>query len=255
MFLDRVGQSAALFPSVFLAHCRSHVRAVWSYKAAALATVPFITACDAPLSTLSPAGPAATEIARLWWIMAAGAGLITAIIAAMLWIAMRRGPRKTSARIWICGWGLVFSMTLLTLLLGSALWVGERMIAQGDNVIRVQAHASRYNWQFTQPAPDGRLVTTDNILFVPAGQPFEVAIHSDDVIHSFWVPRLGGKMDAIPGHVNLHRLQADQPGQYAGQSAEFSGPGYRDMRFTLVAYDPADPPKALTDAPLPKALP
>lgn len=217
--------------------------------------VPFLAACDAPLSVLSPAGPAAAQIARLWWIMAGGATLITILVMAMLWGAIRSGAGRGSPRIWITGWGLGFTMTVLAMLLGSALWIGERMIAQGDDVIRVQAHASRYSWRFVQPAPDGAAVTTKNIVYVPAGQPFEVEIHSSDVIHSFWVPRLGGKMDAIPGHVNLHRLQADRPGRYAGQSAEFSGPGYRTMRFTLVAYDPAHPPAQLTDAASPKAVP
>lgn len=187
--------------------------------------------------------------------MLIGAGLITVLVMGMLWAAIRGGARRTSPRVWITGWGLVFSMTVLTLLLGSALWIGERMIARGDDVVRVQAHASRYNWRFVQPASDGTSITTQNILYVPAGQPFEVEIHSSDVIHSFWVPRLGGKMDAIPGHVNLHRLQADRPGQYAGQSAEFSGPGYRKMRFVLVAYDPATPPVQLIDAARQKAVP
>nr|WP_237763578.1 cytochrome B [Falsirhodobacter sp. alg1] len=207
------------------------------------------------MSVLSPAGPAAAEVARLWWVMATGAGLITAFVLAMLWGAIRGAPRKASFRVWIVGWGLVFTMTVLGVLLASALWTGERIIARGDSVVRVQAHASRYKWDFVQPAPGGWPVTTRNVLYVPAGQPFEVEIRSSDVIHSFWVPRLGGKMDAIPGHVNLHRLQADRPGEYAGQSAEFSGPGYRKMRFTLIAYDPANPPSALIDAPAEKALP
>ena len=62
---------------------------------------------------------------------------------------------------------------------------------------------------------------------------------SIDVIHSFWVPRLAGKLDAIPGHVNVLRIEAALPGVYAGQSAEFSGRGYREHVFTVKAHDAA----------------
>ena len=62
---------------------------------------------------------------------------------------------------------------------------------------------------------------------------------SRDVVHSFWVPRLAGKLDAVPGHVNVLRLEAPTPGTYVGQSAEFSGIGYRDHVFTVRAHDAA----------------
>ncbi|WP_410217364.1 cytochrome c oxidase subunit II, partial [Paracoccus sp. (in: a-proteobacteria)] len=125
--------------------------------------------------------------------------------------------------------------------LGSALWVGERMLARDDSTVTVQATASQWTWHFVQPGPDGEPVRTQGILYVPAGQAFDVAITSTDVIHSFWVPQLGGKMDAIPGHPNLHRLMADRPGTYEGLCAEFCGNGHPFMRFEVVAYDPAGP--------------
>jgi cytochrome c oxidase subunit 2/cytochrome aa3-600 menaquinol oxidase subunit 2 len=67
-----------------------------------------------------------------------------------------------------------------------------------------------------------------------------VEITSADVIHSFWVPRLAGKLDAIPGRTNVLRLQADAPGDYHGVSAEFSGAGYLGHRFTVRAVDDED---------------
>ncbi len=66
-----------------------------------------------------------------------------------------------------------------------------------------------------------------------------VEITSTDVIHSFWVPRLAGKLDAIPGHVNVLRIKAASPGTYSGQSAEFSGRGYREHVFMVEAHDAA----------------
>ncbi len=82
------------------------------------------------------------------------------------------------------------------------------------------------------------LVTVD-VLHIPAGLPVDVRITSVDVVHSFWVPRLAGKLDAIPGHVNVLRIEAQAPGTYAGQSAEFSGTGYREHTFTVEAHGPA----------------
>ncbi|WP_415639363.1 cytochrome c oxidase subunit II, partial [Paracoccus nototheniae] len=122
------------------------------------------------------------------------------------------------------------------------------MLARDDGTPLVQAEAQQWGWRFVQPGPDGAPVETEGVLYVPAGQPFDVAITAQDVIHSFWVPQLGGKMDAIPGHRNLHRLTADRPGIYEGLCAEFCGLGHSAMRFTVVAYDPALPLPAFEDA-------
>lgn len=207
--------------------------------------VPLLAGCDGPLSTLSPAGPIASEIARLWWIMLIGAGLITALVMVLLSLALLRntpgGDPERSERRWIYGWGLGFTLTGLTLLLGFALWTGERMLARDDDTLTVQAQASQWVWNFVQPGPEGQPVATQGVLYVPAGRPFDIVITSTDVIHGFWVPQLGGKMDAIPGHPNLHRLMAATPGRYEGQCAEFCGRGHPFMRFEVVAYDPAGP--------------
>jgi len=70
--------------------------------------------------------------------------------------------------------------------------------------------------------------------------PVDLVITSGDVIHSFWIPRLAGKMDAIPGRVNVLRVQADTPGPYAGECAEFCGTGHAGMRFEVVVHPAAD---------------
>lgn len=218
-----------------------------------------LAACEGPLSTLTPAGPAAVEIARLWWAMLIGSGLITVMVMVMLWRALRRQshnhPGPAAERFWIVGWGLGFSLTVLTVLLGFGLWIGERMIVRDDATPLVEARAGRWAWEFVQPGPGGVPVTTQGILYVPAGQPFDVAISSTDVIHSFWVPRLGGKMDAIPGHLNTHRLMASEPGIYEGLCAEFCGLGHSFMNFQVVAYDPAGPLPDFADAPTEEARP
>ncbi len=203
-----------------------------------------LAGCEGALSTLDPAGPAASLVANLWWAMLAGTAVLTALVLGLVAIGFKKSSRPpVSARFWALGMGVAMPLAVLTALVGTGLWMGERMQARpGPDVVTVQADARQWAWRFVQPGPQGQAVETENILFIPAGQPVNIQLTSRDVIHSFWVPRLGGKMDAIPGHRNLLRLQADAPGRYEGLSAEFSGVGYADMRFVVVAYPPDQMP-------------
>ncbi|MEZ4616530.1 MAG: c-type cytochrome [Caldilineaceae bacterium] len=81
---------------------------------------------------------------------------------------------------------------------------------------------------------------TANEIHIPTGQPLLVQLASADVIHDFWVPKLGRKMDAIPGHPNQLWLQADQPGTYLGACAEFCGAQHAWMRLRVIAQSPTD---------------
>jgi cytochrome c oxidase subunit II len=197
--------------------------------------------CRGALSALDPAGPASESIATLWWAMLAGAALIFVLVMVLLTIGLlrRRPVVRTSERTWLVGGGLVFPVLVLAGLLGYGLVVGERLLARpGVDVVSVRAHASQWQWTFSQRgarAPIERVGRLD----IPAGRPVDVLITTDDVIHSFWVPRLGGKRDAIPGKVNTLRLQARRPGTYAGQCAEYCGVGHLAMRFTVIAHDDA----------------
>ena len=105
-------------------------------------------------------------------------------------------------------------------------------------MVTVGAEGRRWVWTFTYD--DAPAQATDGILHIPAGRPVDVAITTTDVIHSFWVPRLAGKLDAIPGRVNILRIEADAPGTYQGVSAEFSGVGYDRFTFSVIAHDAAD---------------
>jgi cytochrome c oxidase subunit 2 len=103
----------------------------------------------------------------------------------------------------------------------------------------------QWNWQFEYPQyvdDQGRPLTIIGTcpsrcpeLHIPVGREVAITLESADVIHSFWVPRLAGKLDAVPGRSNRMWLRADEPGVYAGQCAEFCGLGHALMRFTVVA--------------------
>lgn len=204
-----------------------------------------LAGCDGPLSALTPSGPIATEIAFLWWVMLWGSAGLTLMVVILLVMAWGRA-RETSERFWTHGMGLVFSLVILTSLLGVGLWVGERIIPRDDNAVTVEAHAWQWGWTFRHEGAGGELIESENLLHIPAGQPVDVLITSEDVIHSFWVPQLAGKLDAIPGRTNRIRIVADAPGQYDGVCAEFCGVGHAMMQFSVLAHD--EWPPALDEA-------
>ena len=204
-----------------------------------------LAGCEERLSAVHPAGPAADIIATLWWVMLGGAAAIFLLVVVLLALAFRRGEGpsgetadKRRETVWIKGLGLGFTMTVLAALTAWGLLIGERLLPRpGPDIVAVEAEGRQWAWRFSYPDQPGRV--TEDVLHIPAGRPVDVRITSTDVIHSFWVPRLAGKLDAIPGHVNVLRLEAWEPGEYAGVSAEFSGAGYRSHGFTVIAHDAA----------------
>ena len=92
----------------------------------------------------------------------------------------------------------------------------------------------QWAWTFRYPEQGGAETTA--VLHLPAGTPVDIVVTSDDVIHAFWVPRLAGKIDAMPGHVNLLRIQADTPGRYEGLCNEFCGLDHAEMRFDVIVH-------------------
>ena len=170
--------------------------------------------------------------------------VIFAVVMALLFAALYRpanpsvhGGDERGTRVWMWGLGLGFPLATLAVLTGYGLVIGERLLPRdAPDLVTVQAEARQWAWTFRYA---GAALPTEGVLHIPADRPVNVEITSTDVIHSFWVPRLAGKLDAIPGHVNVLRIEAADPGTYAGQSAEFSGRGYREHVFTVEAHNPA----------------
>lgn len=177
--------------------------------------------------------------------MLAGAAAVFAVVSALLVTAARRTPparsdelREADLRFWLLGMGLGFPLVILSLLTAYGFVLGERLRPRvTEGLVTVKAEARQWVWTFGYTDRPDHL--TEGILHIPAGRPVDVRITSRDVVHAFWVPRLAGKLDAIPGHVNVLRIEAATPGTYAGQNAEFSGRGYREHVFTVVAHDAA----------------
>jgi cytochrome c oxidase subunit 2 len=173
-------------------------------------------------------------VARLFWVMAAGAAVIWAVVfGAAVWAALARRPHSSerTADLVILGGGVIFPTVTLGALLvyGLALLPDWGPAAAPDLTVRV--HAEQYWWRVTYAGPGGTTVETANEVVLPVGATVDLLLTSPDVIHSFWIPPLGGKMDLIPGRENRLRLRPGATGTYGGICAEFCGDGHAFMAF------------------------
>ncbi len=209
--------------------------------------IPLLGGCEAPYSTLSPVGPSAQMAANLWWGMFALFSLVMVAVIALWVIAHRRDPGRQSPdqqqqvqQRWIIGGGLMLPLASIIVILAFGIPAGHRMLPlpldDGEPlVIEVTGH----QWFFSVHYPEHDINLVDE-LHIPAGVPIDVRLKSADVIHAFWVPRLAGKVDMIPGHTNTLRLQADAPGVYRGHCAEFCGTRHAHMQFHVHAHSAQD---------------
>jgi cytochrome c oxidase subunit II len=198
---------------------------------------------DQPLSTLDPAGPFASSVARVWWVMFWGSLLITAgMIVLGLYVTLRpSGPhRHGHARLFLVVGGFLFPAAVLVALMIYGFGPGFRLVPAGESQdpFRVEIVAHQWWWEVVYPEFDDAPLFDANEIHVPVGRPLLFSVGAADVIHSFWVPRLGGKIDAIPGHINRILLRADATGLYRGQCSEFCGAQHARMGFHLEAHEP-----------------
>jgi cytochrome c oxidase subunit 2 len=219
---------------------------------AALAATPVVlSGCATPLSTLDPAGPYALNIATLWWVMFWGSTVLFVLVLSLLAVSLLRPQwiARVKPMHWIIGGGLVLPVPILIGLLIAALILGERLLplSGAEPPMRIEAQASQWQWNFVYPNVPGAIET--EVLHLPAGEPVDIVVTAKDVIHSFWIPRLGGKIDAIPGRENTIRLEADRPGTFRGICAEYCGEGHETMGFVVEAHAPEDYSRALEATP------
>ncbi len=210
--------------------------------AASVALAGSLAACSYPQSALHPAGEDAERLSVLTWFMFAAAVVIWAIVmgAAIYAVVGRKRPRSERfADRFILAGGVAFPTVSLAALLifGLSLLPDWSQAETAD--LEVHVTAEQFWWRFTYLHPDGRTIETANELHLPTDATVQFALDSTDVIHSFWIPALGGKMDAIPGRTNTLRLTPRKPGTYRGVCAEFCGASHALMAFPVVVHEPA----------------
>jgi cytochrome c oxidase subunit II len=192
-------------------------------------------------SVLSPAGSAAGTIASLSWVLFAGAALIFAGVMGLLaWAVSRRAARPVRTRLWIIGGGVVFPLAVLASLYAYSNLKTPGWLAQppaGALVVGITAHMWWWEVRLRDPA-GGQDIVLANELHLPVGRPVWLGLSSPDVIHSFWVPALAGKVDMVPGRLNHLLIEARQAGTYRGQCAEYCGEQHARMALHVVAEAP-----------------
>lgn len=192
-------------------------------------------------SILSPQGPiASSELNLFWIILGISTFVFVVVISALVYSIIRfrarpgmPAPRQThgntTLEIW---WTIVPSAILAGVLAVTLVTMFGVQQPASANTITINAIGHQWWWEFQYP--DQHFVTADE-MWIPTGTVVHINLISDNVIHSFWVPELGGKTDVIPGHNNSMWLQADNAGWYRGECAEFCGTQHAHMDFLVHA--------------------
>lgn len=209
-----------------------------------------------PLTTLSPAGPSAESIQKLVEPVFAIAGVVFVLVmGAVLFVAWRyrersdadpeEFPEQVHGRTVLeIGWTVLPALILAGVAVATVLTIIDLDREEPDS-IKVEVAGQQWWWQYKYDVDnDGNYdgpedVVTATELVIPAGRPVQVTTTSNDVIHSFWIPGLNGKKDAVPGLRSPLKLEADEPGIYRGQCTEYCGLSHANMRM-LVRAIPAD---------------
>ncbi len=215
-----------------------------SHITAVVLAILFAAGCDGPQSTLAPAGDAAFAIAEIWWVMLIGSVILFVLVIGLFAFALLRrgrGPQLTRPFLFIAGGGLLMPTVVLAALLVYGVIASRDVTStdvEVDRVIAVTGH--RWFWEFAYLDDDGAVLRRSrDFVIIPARRMVEFRVTSNDVIHGFWIPRLGGKIDAIPGRINTLRLRANGDGPISGQCAEFCGIDHAHMRFDVRVVDDA----------------
>ena len=194
-------------------------------------------------SVLHAAGIQAGRIETLWWVMFWVTLVVTAVVLAILAAAVMRARRQEpstagDARLlrYVAA-ATVGSLVILFGLLGTSVVTSREIRSEYDpKTLQIEVTANQWWWnvEYQHPEPEQR-VRTANELHIPVGRTVGIKLLANDVIHSFWVPALHGKLDAIPGHETMLWLRADRPGIYRGQCAEYCGAQHAHMAFVVIA--------------------
>ena len=217
----------------------------------------FVGGCNStPLGYLDGRGPAARQIASLGWGLIAISVFVVAIVAALLGYAIWRprggdgehlthdalhGAGNAAAIRWI-GIGTTISVVLLA---AAAIWtlttVRGIFAAPRASALSIDIVGHQWWWEAGYHGETAdRNFSSANDIVIPAGVPVEISLRSSDVIHSFWIPKLAGKTDVIPGVTNHMRIEADRPGVYRGACTEFCGAEHAHMAMSVIALAPDD---------------
>jgi cytochrome c oxidase subunit 2 len=197
------------------------------------------------MSTVSPASDLARSILHVYGIITWATIVIALVVSVTLAIALLRfrdrpgGPLPAQIRghtLLELSWTIAPALILLVIAIPTIQVIFRTQGPAPKGALQITVRGWQWWWEFRYPGLD---IATANELYVPAGQPVALRLEGPDVIHSFWIPRLGGKRDVVPGRINHITFTADTPGEYWGQCAEFCGTSHANMRMRVIVLDHA----------------
>ena len=198
-------------------------------------------------SVLDPHGPVADAITSLAWLLFAGGTAIFVVVvalAAWAWLAPVERRRWLAHERLITVGGIAIPVAVLAALLVYTLATGSPFAATGAAPLRIEVVGHQWWWRIRYLVDDRSDAGSDagtidfetaNEIRIPVGQPVELVLRSDDVLHTVWIPGLAGKLDMIPGRTNRLQLAADREGVHRAPCAEFCGVQHTKMVLTVVA--------------------
>lgn len=217
------------------------------FTIALLNALPVLAGPNTPPSTLDPKGTNAATIAGLFNIVLIIAVIVFAVVEGLLLFSAWRFRHKPEGDVeppqihgntrFELAWTIIPALIVVSLFVVT-LQTQQKLDNKGSTepiTVKVIGHQWWWEYQYTDLG-----ITTGTDLVIPTGRTVNLEITSIDVIHSFWIPQLNGKTDAIPNHINTSWLEADQPGTYFGQCAELCGDSHANMRIAVIAKDDAD---------------
>lgn len=210
-----------------------------------------LAGCDRLPRVLDPGGPEAGAIADLFWIFTGVAAAVwLGVTLVLAWALLRRralrpDPMAQDARAEraygrTVGGAVALTVAVTVALTGLSFATQRAVFADPEPGLTLRIIGHQWWWEviYEDPQPS-QSFTTANEIHLPVGVPVRLRLQAEDVIHSFWVPELGGKMDLIPGRENELRLTPQRPGSYRGPCAEFCGWQHAHMGL-IVVVEPRD---------------
>jgi cytochrome c oxidase subunit 2 len=201
-----------------------------------------LSACGGPQSALVSAGRDAARIADLFNVMTIGTLLTWTVVVAIAIYAIRVGESHSqrAANLLIIGGGVVAPIIVLGALIAYGMPILPTVLSvPDDGRISINVTGKQWWWRVEYRTPAG-LIETANELRLPVGERVGLQLSSPDVIHSFWVPSLAGKMDMIPGRITRLALEPTETGVFRGACAEYCGASHAFMAFSVVVMEPRD---------------
>src|SRR3954452_22727836 len=212
-----------------------------------VASAPFLGGCAGQQSALDPQGPHAALLAKLFWMFSAICSAIWLAVMIVLAVgvirraSLRPDPLQLDAgserrSVFVVSGAALATVLTVVALTAVSFFSQRKLLAHEKPAITIKVTGLQWWWdvRYETDSPD-QIVTTANEIYVPVGKPVAVKLSANDVIHSFWVPSLMGKLDLIPGQENELQFTASRPGVYRGQCAEFCGWQHAHMGIVVVA--------------------